>query len=166
MSDGESGNDGLVAHAKDKGTGCHWRAAGHIYSYRRFKALAATAAVAIGVASAIAGSALLSSAGGDWAVAAGAIGLLGAVLAAAERGFDLTERIDDNRDAARRFGAMRNGFWGFADNPPGDSAKAHERFAELVREHEKLEKEAIPLEGWAERKSTAGWEAAIGKARG
>ncbi len=155
--------DNLTHSARSKGTGCHWRAVGHDYAYRRYKAVLDSLAALVAIASAIAGSALLGTAGDGWAIAAGAIGLLGAVLAAVQRGFDLSPRAEENREAAGAFRAIRNRYWDFAGDPPSDPAAARARLDEIRAEHDALEERAIPLDGWADDKATAGYKAAMGR---
>lgn len=144
--------------ARSRGTGCHWRSVGHEYVYRRYRAAATATALAIGTTSAIAGSALLGAAGDAWAIVAGVIGLLGALLAVVERGFDLPQRADENRQAATAFRVVRNRYWSFASSPPPSPDIADQALNAIDVEHNDVELKAIPVEGWAEKKATAGYE--------
>jgi len=151
----------LIGTARSRGTGCHWRSVGHEYIYRRYRAAGTATALAIGTASAIAGSALLGAAGDAWAIVAGVIGLLGALLAVVERGFDLPQRADDNRQAATAFRVVRNRYWSFASHPPPSPDAAGEALDAIDAEHNDVELKSIPVEEWAEKKATAGYNQAM-----
>lgn len=157
----------VIDRASTRARGCHWRARGHELVYRRWRGAAAGLGVLSAALSATAGSALLSSAkaGGTWAIVAGVLGLLAAVLTASEHALGAKERMEENRKARGLFLGLRTDYRLIRDFPGEDSSVAQTKLREIEDRHSAIEMDAVPLEGWADAKVTREYDVAIAKAK-
>jgi hypothetical protein len=150
--------------ANDGGTRCHWRSVGHSYSYRRWRKIGASLAVLSGAFGAIAGSALLAGqhAVPTWQLVAGILGLAAAVAAAIEVGLGASRNAELHGAESRRWRELAARYWHFPKSPPEDTSGAADQLRRIQGLHAQLESQSEPLEGWAEKKATFGYERATG----
>jgi hypothetical protein len=154
--------DSIRGRAHILGTGCHWRAYGHDLSYGRWRLLGSGLGILVAVSSAIAGSTLLASktAGHGWALVAGIVGLLGAVLAAASKVLDADARALAHRSARAAFIGLRTDYYSLS-TPMGNDDPALAKIAlnEIEERHKRVELESEPPERWADTRATKKYEA-------